>query len=318
MTSLPDGYGIRPGRLEDIAPVAALEAAYDTALLGHPYMDEAWVREDWTRPRFDPVVDSWIVSSPNGDVAGYGQVYEEQPRVMVESGARVHPDHWGRGIGGAVLEIMEVRAREHLAKASEGSIRFLNDVAAEDASAHALLEAAGYVRDRRFWHMYLDLTEPRPEGAPPPGIVIRRFDRATDAAEAHAVMEEAFEGHYEYAPTPFEEWEETFEKPSFDPALWLVALDGDRIVGALEGRSLMGEGWVSDLGVRPESRGRGIGSALLIESFRAFKERGFTTVALNVDAENETGATALYGRAGMNVRLRWDVFAKVLRKGDSP
>lgn len=312
MKGLAEGYEIRPGRPDDIAAVAALDATYEVAVHGSAYMDEVWVREEWTRPRFDPVVDSWLATAGD-EVVGYGLVYDEEPHVLVESLARVHPDHWGRGIGTALVERMEARANEHVAHARDGSIRLLNDVTSKDDAAHALLEASGYVLDRFFWHMYLDLAGQLSEWAAPPGVGIRGFERATDSEAVHAVMEEAFEGHYQHVPMSSVEWEADLDKDSFDPGLWLVAVEAGSIVGALSGRTLMAEGWVSDLGVVRSARGRGIGAALLAESFQIFKQRGFGTVALNVDAANETGATALYERVGMRVRRQWDLFLKILR-----
>ena len=66
------------------------------------------------------------------------------------------------------------------------------------------------------------------------------------------------------------------------------------------------------LTVRPPWRGRGLGTALLRQSFRAFAERGARRVGPSVDAENTTGAVDLYERAGMRAVRRSDVFEKVL------
>jgi GNAT superfamily N-acetyltransferase len=57
-------------------------------------------------------------------------------------------------------------------------------------------------------------------------------------------------------------------------------------------------GFIATLGVRPAWRRRGLGLALLHESFRRCAEWGETTAALGVDSENPTGATWLYERAG--------------------
>jgi ribosomal protein S18 acetylase RimI-like enzyme len=63
-------------------------------------------------------------------------------------------------------------------------------------------------------------------------------------------------------------------------------------------------GWVLDLAVGPTFRRHGLGEALLRSAFRALWQRGHTRVGLEVDCENETGATRLYERAGMAVS-RW-------------
>ena len=67
--------------------------------------------------------------------------------------------------------------------------------------------------------------------------------------------------------------------------------------------------------MRPRWRRRGLGLALLRESFRRFAECGETTAALGVDSENPAGATRLYERAGMRILWRADVWRKELRTG---
>jgi ribosomal protein S18 acetylase RimI-like enzyme len=52
--------------------------------------------------------------------------------------------------------------------------------------------------------------------------------------------------------------------------------------------------------------------ALLRRSFAMFADRGVRRVILNVDAENSTGAVALYERAGMRVINRWDLWERLL------
>jgi mycothiol synthase len=102
------------------------------------------------------------------------------------------------------------------------------------------------------------------------------------------------------------------DNPSYDPTLWLVAIEGGRPVAALIGTVDVEEnrGWVSELGVLRSHRGRGIGAALLRRAFAAFADRGLRDVMLNVDAENPTGATQLYERAGMRVVNRWDLWER--------
>ncbi len=48
-------------------------------------------------------------------------------------------------------------------------------------------------------------------------------------------------------------------------------------------------------------RRQGLGEALLLRSFQAFRERGYTRGTLGVDASSPTGATRLYERAGMRI-----------------
>ena len=99
----------------------------------------------------------------------------------------------------------------------------------------------------------------------------------------------------------------------FDPTLWLPAWTGDRLVGASLNMDEDGEAWVQTLGVLREARGRGLGRALLLESFRMFHRRGRRHVLLGVDSENLTGATRLYENAGMSIDRQWDHWERELR-----
>lgn len=78
--------------------------------------------------------------------------------------------------------------------------------------------------------------------------------------------------------------------------LWFLAVEGEEIAGFVLGGP---DGYVSDLGVRPAWRGRGLGSALLGHAFDAFAARGTPAAALHVDTANLTGALRVYRRAGM-------------------
>jgi ribosomal protein S18 acetylase RimI-like enzyme len=62
----------------------------------------------------------------------------------------------------------------------------------------------------------------------------------------------------------------------------------------------------------PAWRGRGIGMALLRAAFAAFRTRGLTGVALEVDDVSMDGAVALYRRAGMRIVRRTDVLEQLL------
>jgi mycothiol synthase len=165
---------------------------------------------------------------------------------------------------------------------------------------------------RHFWHMRIDLDdERRSAGGLPAGIEIRGVDPSRDLAAVHEVLSEAFVDDASYWPRPLSEWmaEET-ASPSYDATLWLLAVEGDVPVGALAAGDSGGRGWVNEIGVRQEWRGRGIGAALLRRSFAEFSRRGLQQVTLNVDAENPTGATALYERVGMRVVRAWDLWEK--------
>jgi ribosomal protein S18 acetylase RimI-like enzyme len=104
------------------------------------------------------------------------------------------------------------------------------------------------------------------------------------------------------------------DTPSFDPDLWLLAFEGDRLVGGSLNAIRVGRGYVNDLGVLREARKRGLAAHLLYRSFEMFKERGLTEGALFVDAQNPTGATRLYERVGMYVAREYELYGKEIRR----
>jgi mycothiol synthase len=132
--------------------------------------------------------------------------------------------------------------------------------------------------------------------------------------EFHAVKEAAFADHWAHTPEPFEAWLTPRQAhPDHDPGLWLVARDGERVVGVAECSRQFGGGFVGALAVLREARGRGIGEALLRCAFAELARRGERVVRLGVDASNPTGATRLYERVGMRVTAEYAVFEKSLR-----
>ncbi len=79
----------------------------------------------------------------------------------------------------------------------------------------------------------------------------------------------------------------------------MIARSGADIAGVSLGKMVGETGWIDNVGVLRAWRRRGIGLALLRESFRVFYVRGVRDVRLSVDASSLTGAPRLYERAGM-------------------
>ena len=109
-------------------------------------------------------------------------------------------------------------------------------------------------------------------------------------------------------------------RSDFRPDLTFLALQGEEIAGfsvnyvSLEENERQGiqQGWIGQLGVRRPWRRRGLASALLCDSMRAFRAQGLTHAGLTVDADNLTGALGIYERLGFFVFKRIAVFAKKL------
>jgi ribosomal protein S18 acetylase RimI-like enzyme len=95
---------------------------------------------------------------------------------------------------------------------------------------------------------------------------------------------------------------EICHKRGFLPlATWLVASAGG-YCGTVQGiRERAGLGAIQNLGVTPLHRGRGIGSALLLQALHGFRRCGLGRAFLEVTAQNDS-AVQLYRRLGFRCR----------------
>jgi mycothiol synthase len=305
---LPAGYEVRAPTSDDLDATADVLIADELEDAGQVVLGADFVRDEWSRAGFDLATDAWVVLERAGAIVGYGEVMREESNV-IESLGVVHPNHRGRGVGSALLDRIEERASELVGEFP--AHRFRHAINAEDRAAAAMLRARGLQPVRHFWHMGIDLVEPFEPGPAPVGIEINEIEPDHDLAAVHAVLDEAFADEWGHHPEPFDRWfDDQVRSPSYDPTLWFLATGGGEPVGALTANEWGDRGWVNEVGVLAPHRGRGIGAALLRRSFATFARRGLRQVMLNVDAENPTGATALYERVGMRVVKRWDLWER--------
>ncbi len=78
---------------------------------------------------------------------------------------------------------------------------------------------------------------------------------------------------------------------------WLVAMEGDTLAGYIGAQAVLSEADVMNVAVSPAYRRQGIGQALLERLIARLKEKGVTSLSLEVRASNEP-AIALYDRMG--------------------
>lgn len=292
---------IRPATAGDAEGVAELIVRSDQAEGAPRTVTTTDVTEDWERPLFEIGRDTVLLLS--GDrVVAYGEVWEKQVSQVSEVFNVVDPACRGLGIGSFLIDWSEKRAPG----------RIHNFVSAADEAARSLLAARAYTPIRHFWHMEISLEGRSRRASSLPGIEIRAIDGKDDERAVHTVTMEAFAQHWGFVNESFDEWWGAFARRSdFDPELILLATDAEGTpIGALVAQKGDGYGWVRDLGVLPEARGRGVGAALLERSFDDFAARGYPKVLLNVDSSNETGATRLYERVGMKQIRQFDCYAK--------
>ena len=103
-------------------------------------------------------------------------------------------------------------------------------------------------------------------------------------------------------------------------SLWLVAMEGDTLVGYVGSQTCMDETDMMNIAVSPAYRRKGVGRALIEALVEALKEKGSRCLTLEVRASNE-GAIALYTKMGFTqIGLRKNYYhnpkedALILRK----
>ncbi len=277
--------------------------AEDEAFAGESDVNEQELFSTWHTPRFSLGLDAWLVESSAGNITGDAWIWDEAPHEELLADVHVDPDEPHRNeIRAHLLAHVVARAREHAVQARGG--RALLGIEVEDANEEklALLRRHGFAPTRRYHRMLIDLRAGFARPVWPAGIDVREFRRGRDETLVHAALEEAFAEHHRAASMAREDWERRiFAHGGLDTSLWLVAWDGPEVAGTCLSFAYPERGYVEDLAVRRPWRGRGLGLALLLESFTRLEARGGTEVPLGVDSENETGALALYERAGMHV-----------------
>jgi len=303
----PAGVVVRAPTLDDAPAVAVLidarnQADFEEARSIEFSADE--LRALWAGHPERLATDAWVALI-GGETVGWGQAQREGDMANLADESCVHPDFRGRGIGSHLVALAEAWARER------GFGRLLVHVVTDEG--RRLLESRGFENVRFFWRMVTELHDEPARPEPPPGFAIRRYRPGEDDVGLHAMHQEAFAGHWEFVPHPLQQWLEwRTERSDYDPELWQVALAEDEIAGAALCFGARGLGWVLDLAVGPRFRKCGLGLALLRAGFHELWRHGHTFVGLEVDSENETGATRLYERAGMRVTRRYATFEKRL------
>ncbi len=318
------GYTWRPMRREDIRAVYEMLLAVDQA----DDRNSAGVLEDAYRefddPWCNPATDSLLVLAAGGQVAALVRTFvNPQPDNEVHAflWIEAHPDHRGQGMEEFLLNWAEARGRQRLqtAHATRSVPRDLR-IGAQDTQHDriALIEQHGFQPIRYFYRMRRDLRDPIPTVSLAEGLTLRTFTPELSRALMDA-FNESFSDHWSFQPVPPEDWQMFFMRRStFRPDLTFLAMDGDQIAGHSinyvrpeeNAREGINQGWIGQLGVRRPWRKRGIASALICESMRAFKAEGLDYATLGVDTENPTGALRIYERLGFVPVKRFISFGK--------
>lgn len=225
----------------------------------------------------------------DGRIVGYAYVSADAEPVAE---FLVHPSVRDQGLGAQMLaEILEFRPDVRIW--AHGQL----------PAASAIAAGAGLVPVRRLCRYTRDL-DAVPEIGLPAGVTVRQFTQA-DAPVWLALNAAAFVDLPDQGSWTADDLAERLAQPWFDPAGFLLAFDGQGLVGfhwtkvhgggGGHGHEQTGEVYV--LAVSPRVRGTGLGQALTALGLRYLQGLGLATVMLYVDVRN-TAAVTMYERLG--------------------
>lgn len=299
---LPAPLSARPLCTGDAAAVTELMAECEAVDLGEVMIELADIVGDWQRPSFDLAADTvgvYAHAHQEGRLLGYAEVYRARRAEVY-----VRPDARGRGIGTALLHWTWQRVR------AAGGALVGQTVPERNAGAVALLRAHGYEPLWTSWVLALPAGARVAEVALADGYAIRAY-REGEQEDVYRTIEDAFGEWPDRDPTQYPDWAAgVLARPGFEPWHLLVAVRGGEIVGACHLIMSGDGGWVNQIAVRREHRGRGLGQALLRAAFTAAAEHGARRFELSTDSR--TGALGLYQHVGMAVTSTFVHYAKRL------
>jgi mycothiol synthase len=319
-TYLDPSLTLRPARWTDLNAVAKL--THDVAQMEGDALFVLTAEElanEWKSESFNVERDVFVVETRDGRLVGSEEFYNDKGHYQLKADGCVHPEFRGLGIGSCLLEKIAGRAQAEMGLAAPEERVFIRSlVNNKDEAGHTLLRNNGYSPVRYQWRMEIKLREAPVAAAFPPGIELRPFIKDEHAIAVWQADNEAFRDHWGSHDRTYEEWSHgKFGNPNFDPALWMIAWDGNEVAGFSQNRFRKGMGWIGTVAVRRPWRRKGLGIALMRRTFGEFYRRGTTTIGLGVDSANLTGATRLYERAGMYVAGEFAMYEKELRAGES-
>jgi mycothiol synthase len=284
-----EGINWRSLTATDVHAVYELEAAGEAFDDGVVEVSESELEGDWSRPDFHPATMS-MGAFRGPRLVAYALVFQGRAEALV------HPEYRGLGLGPFLAEWTWTVAR------SEGRDRVGQTISDNEQSAQTLFVSLGYERGHTAWILRTSLAEDRPAPVLPEGYRFRPYLPGDDDPAIYRLIDEAF-AEWRNADSEsmgFENWAALYLRGLAPEAVVLLEQAG-RLVGAVVGRDNEpdGEGWIEQVAVLREHRGRGLGRALLEESFRRYREAGRTRCAVSTDSR--TGALGLYEHAGMSV-----------------
>ena len=322
---LPEGIGIRAAGADDVPAMFALLSAEQLASAGESSLSQDEVADWFETPRGRERNDVRILERDGTPVAvwqlfrNFDDKYWAQVAVDRALPSGLVDELWRAGLDWTERLTLAIAAV--LGVTAPRLDLWVNE---HDALTRKHAEASGFQQMRAFIEMQIDLAG-YAAPAPTAGVTVRQAEipdaDSPDLEIMYRLITESFRDHYDFQLRTFDDWRESRSSDALlDRSHWYVAeIDGEPVGGLIGDNSYLeadDAGYIANLGVLRQGRGRGVAKALLHTSFARYAADGRAAVKLHVDAESPTGATHLYEAVGMYRRLVGFDFHKRLGSGD--
>jgi mycothiol synthase len=322
-TLIANDYVWRPPTRDDLPAIHALLLVTGAVEGNAAVPTLADLTREFDDPWSDPVADARVALAADGTLVALARIFanpEPLDEVRAYLDDAVHPDHQAQ-LYDPVLAWLVERGTQRL-RAITAALPKLLRIGSPDTLPDRLAryERHGFRPIRHFFRMRRDLSQPIPDRPLPEGLTLTTYRPEIDEV-LRLAFEEAFSDHWSHEPVSPEDWQQfLIGHSAFRPDLSPVVLDGDEVAAFSMNRVSPEEnarqgyttGWIGSLGTRRAWRHRGLASALLVYSMRAFQAEGLQFATLGVDAENPTGALGLYEGLGFVTFRRFIAFARYL------
>lgn len=270
----------------------------------------------------DPLEDLILIEA-GSEIIGYGEIssdWHDSSNKSFWNFVYLLPDWRIKGIREAVLRYNELRLLDR-ARRDRARGFFQTWACQEPNDWRSLIERNGYSVSWSQLEMEHSHLESVPLFPLPAGLEVRPVppERYRDVWEG---MKEAYRDERWYSEILYDE--EHFRawptRSDFEPELWQVAWEGDRIVGAVqnyvdkEANRLFDRrvGHTEGVFVVADWRNRGVAKALISRSLRMHAHLGMTKASLDVTTHNVSGALQLYTSLGYRPVHAFGFFRKPL------
>lgn len=266
----------------------------------------------WRHWEVDPQQDVSVLPGADTSLIAFTQtaISRRDPRRFSMELA-VDPRFQGRGIGSALLNLVEGRARELGAAYLTSSLYMSPGI--DRRTAIDFLGHKGFRCTSSYWRLQIDKIGYTAPPQWPAGIECRPFaNTEEDAARWARLINLAFN-----EPATAQMVLAQASEPGSSPRGYFFAVDTQtgREIGTSRARQdIVGGqplGYIGTVGVLPEYRGRGVAKALMRQTLRYLAEQGMSSAALFVE-ENNRVARALYEEMGWHEVYRVDHYWKTL------